>query len=87
MITQSIFQVGNSHAVAIPSHLMKELNLKKGQKVTVDKTPDDTAVIIRPISKKANAKIHTSGLTPEFKAWLDDVTQKEKQVIKDLAHT
>jgi antitoxin component of MazEF toxin-antitoxin module len=85
MQTQTIFQVGNSNAVTIPPHLMKELNLKKGQKVTVEKTTEEDAVIIKPVSLKAKPNTINPGLTPEFKSWLDDIEEKESDIIKALA--
>jgi antitoxin component of MazEF toxin-antitoxin module len=85
MQTQTIFQVGNSNAVTIPSYLMKDLKLKKGQKVTVEKMPDNDAVIIKAVSSKAKPTNVASGLTPEFKSWLDDIEEKESDIIKALA--
>jgi antitoxin component of MazEF toxin-antitoxin module len=85
MQTQTIFQVGNSNAVTIPSYLMKDLKLKKGQKVTVEKTPDENAVIIKAVSSKIKPAISTTGLTPEFKDWLDNIEEKESDIIKALA--
>lgn len=83
MQIQTIFQAGNSDVVAIPKHLLEELNLKKGQKVTVEKASDDEAIMIRKASKstKSSRKVsHT-----EFNKWLDKVIKEDAEILDELA--
>lgn len=82
MQTQVIFQAGNSLAVVIPKHLMKDLKFQKGQKVTVDKSPDGETLVI---SKSQKTEKMTS-LTPEFKKWLDNFMIEYKPILKKLAN-
>ena len=84
MQTQTIFQAGNSDVIVIPKHLMKELNLKKGQKVIVDRTPDGEAIVI----KKTNKTISTakkSATSAEFKKWLDTFMKENGEILDELA--
>jgi antitoxin component of MazEF toxin-antitoxin module len=81
MNTQTIFKVGNSNAVAIPSHLMKELGFKHGQKVVVERLPDTDGIIIVPEEKKPSKK----KLATEFKRWLDTFLQEDGALLDELA--
>lgn len=83
MQTQTIFQAGNSEVVAIPKHLLEELKLKNGQKVTVDKASDDDAIVIRKASKsiKPSRKVSKT----EFNKWLDKVIKEDAEILDELA--
>lgn len=89
MQTQVVFQAGNSNVVAIPKHLMKDLNIKTGQKVFVDKSLDGEAIVIKKAIKES-VETETAGnktsLTPEFKKWLDNFMIEYKPILKKLAH-
>ncbi len=90
MQTQVVFQAGNSSVVAIPKHLMKDLKFKKGQKVTVDKSPDGETIMIKKADKKnvkAESTKNKTSLTPEFKKWLDNFMIEYKPILKKLAQT
>ncbi|OGG27048.1 hypothetical protein A2960_02790 [Candidatus Gottesmanbacteria bacterium RIFCSPLOWO2_01_FULL_39_12b] len=85
MQTQTIFQAGNSEVVAIPKYLAKELNLKKGQKVIVEKAPDGEAIVIKKVNKtrtKTKAKVSSS---TEFKKWLSNVIKEDSEILDELA--
>lgn len=84
MQTQQIFQAGNSSVVAIPKHLLKDLNFKSGQKVVVDKTSDGNALIIRKAEKPAG-RFKKSPVTAEFKKWLDIFMKENKEILDELA--
>jgi antitoxin component of MazEF toxin-antitoxin module len=45
---RKIVQIGSSLAVTLPSEVVKEFKLKKGQKVDVSVHPQNGAVTIRP---------------------------------------
>lgn len=82
MQTQSIFQVGNSHVIAIPSYLMKDLGLKNGQKVVVEKAPDSDTVVVKPVDLVS--KIPTK-ITKEFEQWLHSFLDEDKELLDELA--
>lgn len=77
---QTIFQVGNSLAITLPKAFTQKAKFRAGDQVLVEANADIPAVYVR--KAKADA-IPT--LTPEFKAWLDDVVKKDADTIKALA--
>lgn len=88
MQTQTVFQAGNSSVVAIPKHLMKDLKIKPGQKVFVEKSSDgETIMIKKAVGKKIQAEgaVGKTTLTPEFKEWLDNFMIEYKPILKKLA--
>jgi antitoxin component of MazEF toxin-antitoxin module len=82
MQTQSIFKVGNSHVVAIPAHLMKDLGLKNGQKVVVEKSPDTDAVTVTPYGRATKTP---TKITQEFHLWLESFLTEDKELLDELA--
>ena len=75
MQTQTIFKAGNSNVVAIPKHLMKELGLKKGEKVVVEKEKNKNSIMIKKVS----------GGKGDFKKWLDVFLQENGDILDELA--
>lgn len=78
MLTQKLYKNGNSVAVTIPSQYLKELNLKEGSTVLVDKkgselsiTPQKTA-----LAKDVDAK---------FMKMVDEFITDHEDVLKELA--
>lgn len=89
MQTQSIFQAGNSSVVAIPKHIMKDLNIKTGQKVFVDTLPDGETIVIKKAINNNKNRVkagNKTSLTPEFKKWLDNFMIEYKPILKKLAN-
>lgn len=80
MQTQTIFKAGNSNVVAIPKALLKDLGIKKGQKVYVDKTPDGTALVVKPAEKRAK-----KATTREFEKWINKVLEEDAKILDELA--
>lgn len=76
---QTIMQVGNSLAVTLPKNFVKARKLKAGQKVFVDADPSVDLLQVRTNGKTSSA------LTPEFKQWLDKITKKYGNTIRELA--
>lgn len=76
---QKVIQVGNSFAVTLPRDFVKKKNLKAGQKVFVEADADMDMVQIRTNNRAVVS------LTPEFKHWLDRVTEEYEHAIKELA--
>lgn len=79
MQEQTVIKVGNSLAVTLPRHFVKGRKVKAGQRVFVDA---DTNVDVVQIRTKRNS---VSSLTPEFKQWLDEMTEKYADVMRELA--
>ena len=65
--------------VTLPSSFVKEKKLKAGQKIYVHADPEYDMIFIRT-TKKA-----ISSITPEFKMWLDNFTEKHSSVLQELA--
>ena len=76
---QTVMQVGNSLAITLPKQYAKALKIKAGQKVYVDADPSVDILQVRTNGKAS------SGLTPEFKQWLDKITKKYYNTIRELA--
>lgn len=76
---QTVIKVGNSLAVTLPKHYVNARKLKAGQKIFVD--ADAKADKVEIYTKKTSV----SALTPEFKQWLDEMTEKYSDVMKELA--
>ncbi|MEK7517897.1 MAG: AbrB/MazE/SpoVT family DNA-binding domain-containing protein [Patescibacteria group bacterium] len=76
---QTIMQVGNSLAITLPKHFVKARRLKAGQKVFVDVDPSIDILQVRTNGKTSSV------LTPEFKQWLDKITKKYENTIRELA--
>lgn len=76
--TQKILKVGNSLAITLPKELISAHKLTAGQQVFVDSDPTVDFIQIRTTQEQ-------SGLTPEFKEWLDKTTKKYHDVIQELA--
>ena len=84
MRIQTVFKAGNSNVVAIPKNLSEELQIKPGQKVRVEKSSDEDAIIIRKTANSKTAK--TKPITKEFKNWLDKVLEEDKEIFDELAN-
>ena len=76
---QKIIRAGNSLAVTLPSAFVKAQKIKAGQVVYVDADQDLDLVQVR------TKKHAPSGLTPEFKQWLDKTVIQHAEGIKKLA--
>lgn len=77
---QTIIKVGNSLAVTLPKTFAQKAKFRAGDKVDVDVNADLPALYVRPAAKSA-----LPGLTPEFKAWLEDIMSNESDIINALA--
>ena len=77
---QKIIRVGNSLAVTLPRQFTDESKYRAGDSVHVETNSSIKSVYIRPSTDN-----QTPGLTPEFKTWLDEISTKEKDIIRALA--
>lgn len=82
MNKQTVFRAGNSNVVAIPKYLSEELGIKSGQKVTIDKTSDGSAIVIKISGKTKRAPKATR---KEFKRWLSKVLKEDSEILDELA--
>lgn len=82
MITQTIYQAGNSVAVTIPKNILEELKLKVGQKVIVEKSTQSNSMIISPVVK---VKV-PNAIFGEFKKWLSGFLEEDKKLLQELAN-
>jgi antitoxin component of MazEF toxin-antitoxin module len=78
---RKIVQIGSSLAVTLPSEVVKEFRLKKGQKVDVSVHPQSGAVTIRPgIKYFENGKV-----TKKFEAKVEELLGRRKKLYRALA--
>jgi len=78
MPLQTIFKAGNSHVVTIPTELMQQLDLRAGEKVSVEKAPLGNAMVI----KKSTNKIM---FTDELNAWFKVFIKENGEILDELA--
>ncbi len=81
MAKQKKIKVGNSLAVTLPISLVREGGWKLGDELVIEHSPTYQLMVIKP--KRLAKKTY---LSPEFFSWLDEVSLKYADVIKDLAH-
>lgn len=79
---QKVIKVGNSAALTIPREFLQETGIKVGDELIVE--TNSAAQMFLAKTKKLAGKMN---LTPEFYTWLDKISKKYKDVIKELART
>jgi antitoxin component of MazEF toxin-antitoxin module len=78
---RKLVQIGSSLAVTLPSEVVKEFKLKKGQKVDVSVHPQSGAVTIRPgIKYFENGKV-----TKRFRTMVEELVKKRQKLYRALA--
>jgi antitoxin component of MazEF toxin-antitoxin module len=78
---RKLVQVGSSLAVTLPSEVVKEFRLKKGQKVDVSVHPQSGAVTIRPgIKYFENGRV-----TKRFEARVEELLERRTKLYRALA--
>lgn len=82
MQTQKVFRAGNSNVVAIPADLSQELGIKAGESVIVQKSPVGKAILI---SKPQTEKSSKTKISAEFKKWLKEALEEDKEILDELA--
>lgn len=82
MQLQTITQLGNSDAVIIPATLMKDIGLKRGQKVSMDRlgNTENLVIITKPQKKSSQGSV-----SHEFQTWLSSFLEEDKELLDDLA--
>lgn len=85
MAIQKIFQAGNSHVVAIPKDLAREVGLQIGHKVVMEKTPNGRGVIIMHADEVVKAPSKTKS-GAEFQLWLSQFMEENGEILDELAN-
>lgn len=76
---QTVIKVGNSLGIILPKYIVKELNLKLGQRLYLDVYQNEKTLTLR--LNKNMAK----GITPEFIKFLDEFIKKHHSSLSKLA--
>lgn len=77
---QTVIQIGNSVGVVIPSALKKELNMKVGSKILVERDSMSNSLIVRKKGSKARSFVNS-----DFLQILKNVNEKYGKALKELA--
>jgi putative addiction module antidote len=78
---RKIVRIGSSLAVTLPSEVVKEFKLKKGQSVEVSVHPQSGAVTIRPgIKYFENGKV-----TKRFQSIAEQIRKRYDSAFRELA--
>ncbi|MEK7112847.1 MAG: AbrB/MazE/SpoVT family DNA-binding domain-containing protein [Patescibacteria group bacterium] len=80
MQIQTVFRAGNSDVVAVPKSLGKELGIKTGQKVIIDKEGDKVT-----IQKLSSRKPEQASGDREFKRWWKEFLKENAGILDELA--
>lgn len=78
MLIQKLYRNGNSVAVTIPKEYLRELNLRDGSEVVVDRKGQDLVVTSK---KRASLK----GVNDRFAKMVDEFMFDHKDVLQELA--
>lgn len=78
MLTQKLYRNGNSVAVTIPKEYLRELNLRDGSEVVVDRKGQELVVTSK---KRAGLK----GVNDRFARMVDEFMIDHKDVLQELA--
>ncbi len=78
-MTQAIIQIGNSAGIIFPQELRKALNLKVGDKITMEKKKN--VIVVTPIKKQA-----IKGIDASFAKIVDEFIDEHEDVLAELAN-
>lgn len=79
---QKVVKVGNSLAITLPAKFVQEAGFIPGNTVLVETNAKYKTVYVQPAKTKTKAS-----LTPEFYEWLNEFTEKNKDLLQKLAET
>lgn len=77
---QKIIKVGNSAAVTISKRFLEEAKMKIGDSLIMEGDTQLGMLIFKPEHAKYETKI-----TPQFKAWLDEFMEENRELLQKLA--
>jgi antitoxin component of MazEF toxin-antitoxin module len=78
---RKLVQIGSSLAVTLPSEVVKEFRLKKGQEVDVSVHPATGAVTIRP----GVLEFEQGKLTKRFESRAESLLKRRQKLYRNLA--
>ena len=78
---RKLVQIGSSLAVTLPSEVVKEFRLRKGQAVDVSVHPATGAVIIRPGVRE----FEEGKLTKRFESKVESLIKRRQKLYEKLA--
>ncbi len=76
---QTVIKVGNSLGVILPKHILKNLNIKRGQKLYLDVYEEEKTLTLRVNKNRAK------GITPEFIKFLDEFQKEHSYSLSKLS--
>lgn len=79
---QVVIKIGNSVGLVIPSQLRRELKIRIGEKLIIERVPGKDAIVFRRKGKKSES---ATSLTLEFYSWLDKINRKYSGLLRELA--
>lgn len=79
MLTQKLYKNGNSIAVTIPKEYLKDLNLRDGSQVIVEK--NDHQLIVT-----AKRRAIASGIDQKFARMVDEFISDHEDVLQELSN-
>lgn len=71
--------------VAIPKHIARDMNIRVGHKVVVDRSPDGESVMIKRSQKTAYPKKGSRASQVEFQKWLSEFMPENGEILDELA--
>lgn len=84
MFQMKLYKNGSSVVATVPKDYLRKSGLRDGSRVDWEET-DRGLLLVVPKEKKSTKVNEESGLTPEFKKWLDDTARANEDLIKELA--
>jgi len=79
---QVVFKAGNSNVVSIPKKISKELGLKPGVRVVVEKDNNNSVVVKKAENSQKTTKKASS---KEFDKWLKNVLKEDEKLLDELS--
>lgn len=79
MITQKLYKTGNSISMTIPVEFLKDLNLRDGSQIVVEKSGSKIIVM-------AKRKTLASGVDQKFAKMVDEFISDHEDVLSELSN-
>lgn len=76
---QKVIKVGNSAAITLPKNVMKDADIKTGDKVNVELNEATGAIVI------STADRPVTNLSPDIAQWTKNFIDKNKEALEELA--
>lgn len=83
MFVQKAFKNGNSLVVTLPKEYLRDLNIRDGSELIVNKEASQTVITIEHKDKRK--KVRSTTITPDFIKWMRSFDKEYHQALKELA--